>query len=65
MPPPVPVDSMTGGLKSPLFANLSATMVANGKTVLEPTIRIWSRAAASCARASAARVAQMLMAFMD
>jgi hypothetical protein len=40
IPPPVPVDSTRGVLNSPLLANLSATAVANGKTVLEPTIWI-------------------------
>ena len=40
-PPPDPVDSMTGALKSVFFANLSATIVANGNTVEDPTIDIW------------------------
>ena len=32
---------MTGALKSVCFANLSATIVANGNTVEDPTIDIW------------------------
>ena len=39
-PPPVPVDSITGALKSVFFANLSATIVEKGNTVDEPTIDI-------------------------
>ena len=44
-PPPDPVDSMIGVL-NPLLAlpNVSATTVANGYTVDEPTILIVSRA---------------------
>ena len=40
-PPPDPVDSMTGALKFVLLANLSATIVAKGKTVEDPTMEIW------------------------
>src|SRR3546814_2957319 len=43
MPPPVPVLSTTGALKLLVFANCSATAVEKGKTVEEPTMRIWSR----------------------
>ena len=39
-PPPVPVDSITGALKSVFLANLSATMVEKGNTVDEPTIAV-------------------------
>src|SRR3546814_19812997 len=54
-PPPVPVDSTTGVLKLPVLPNCSATAVENGNTVLEPTMRIWSRAsAAEAAKASEA-----------
>ena len=44
IPPPEPVDSTTGVLKSVDFPNLSATAVEKGKTVHDPTILIWSRA---------------------
>ena len=44
MPPPVPVDSITGVLKPLDWPNFSATMVAKGYTVDDPTIEIWSRA---------------------
>ena len=44
-PPPDPVLSITGVLKEVDLPNSSATAVAKGKTVDEPTIRIWSRAA--------------------
>jgi hypothetical protein len=47
MPPPVPVASTTGARKSVFCAKRSATAVAKGKTVEEPAIRIWSRAAAA------------------
>ena len=40
MPPPEPVLSMTGVRKVEVFPNCSATAVANGKTVDEPTIRM-------------------------
>ena len=46
MPPPVPVDSTTGVLNWPPWPSFSATAVVNGNTVDEPTIWIWSRAAA-------------------
>jgi len=39
-PPPDPVDSTTGVLKSVFLPNRSATAVENGNTVDEPTIRI-------------------------
>ena len=39
-PPPVPVDSITGVLNLPDEPNLSATIVAYGNTVEEPTILI-------------------------
>jgi len=44
MPPPEPVDSITGVLYSVDCPNFSATIVAKGYTVEEPTIEIWSRA---------------------
>src|SRR3546814_5969711 len=45
IPPPVPVDSISGDLNSGLLlANLSETALAKGKTVDEPTARIESRA---------------------
>ncbi len=40
MPPPVPVDSILGVLKVPLRPKFSATVVAKGKTVEEPTTAI-------------------------
>ena len=40
MPPPVPVLSITGVLKLPFLPNCSATTVAYGYTVDEPTILI-------------------------
>src|SRR6056300_399649 len=43
IPPPVPVDSMTGVLM-PFLPTFSATTVENGNTVEEPTIDIWSLA---------------------
>src|SRR6056300_820352 len=43
IPPPVPVDSITGVL-IPFLPTFSATTVENGKTVEEPTIDIWSLA---------------------
>src|SRR3546814_1777379 len=46
MPPPVPVDSTTGAEKLDLLANSSDTAWVYGKTVDEPTMRIWSRASA-------------------
>src|SRR3546814_5632813 len=51
MPPPVPVLSTTGALKLLVFANCSATAVEKGKTVEEPTMRIWSRVDACTASA--------------
>ena len=39
-PPPEPVLSITGVLKLVPFPNFSATTVANGNTVDEPTILI-------------------------
>ena len=39
-PPPEPVDSTIGVLKSVLLPNRSATVVEKGKTVDEPTIFI-------------------------
>jgi hypothetical protein len=45
IPPPVPVDSITGVL-NPSLPNLSATTVENGYTVEDPTIEIWSLACA-------------------
>jgi len=39
-PPPVPVDSITGALKSVFLANRSATIVEKGNTVDDPTIDI-------------------------
>ena len=50
-PPPVPVDSTTGVLNLPVLPKASATAVVKGKTVEEPTARIWSR---DCAEAGAA-----------
>ena len=47
MPPPVPVLSTTGVFSPVFWPNCSATAVENGKTVEEPTMRIWSRACAS------------------
>ena len=44
MPPPVPVLSTTGVFIPVFCPNCSATAVENGKTVEDPTIRIWSRA---------------------
>src|SRR5690606_21353697 len=52
-PPPVPVLSTTGVLNFVVFPNCSATAVAKGRTVDEPTMRIWSRASAAPAPASA------------
>jgi hypothetical protein len=52
IPPPEPVDSTTGALNELVFPNVSATAVENGKTVEEPTIRIWSRATADPAAAT-------------
>src|SRR6056300_1142428 len=43
IPPPVPVDSITGVL-IPFLPTFSATTVENGNTVEEPTIDIWSLA---------------------
>ena len=43
-PPPEPVDSTTGVLKSVFLPKRSETAVANGKTVEDPTMLIWSRA---------------------
>ena len=44
IPPPVPVDSISGDLKSGFArAKLSATVLAKGNTVDEPTARIESR----------------------
>jgi hypothetical protein len=57
MPPPVPVLSMIGVLNLLLRPNSSATAVANGYTVEEPTIRIWSRAAAGAAASISAAAA--------
>src|SRR5262245_43385081 len=56
-PPPVPVDSTTGVLNLPILPNCSATAVEKGNTVLDPTMRIWSRASAWPAKASKARAA--------
>jgi hypothetical protein len=44
-------------LKPPVLPNCSATAVEKGNTVLDPTMRIWSRASAWPARASKARAA--------
>ncbi len=44
-PPPEPVASTTGVLKSVDLPNRSATVVVKGNTVEEPTMRIWSRSA--------------------
>src|SRR3546814_19465106 len=64
-PPPVPVDSTTGVLKLPVLPNCSATAVENGNTVLEPTMRIWSRAsAAEAAKASDAKAAMARVRFL-
>ena len=38
MPPPVPVDSILGVLNPPMFPKCSATVVAKGYTVDEPTM---------------------------
>jgi len=46
MPPPEPVDSIFGALKPVERPKRSATTVANGYTVEEPTISILSRLAA-------------------
>jgi hypothetical protein len=40
IPPPEPVLSTTGVLKSVVLPNLSATAAEKGKTVDDPTIRI-------------------------
>ena len=47
MPPPEPVLSTIGVLNFDVLPNCSATVVEKGKTVDEPTIRIWSRASAA------------------
>ena len=39
IPPPVPVDSITGVLAPVALPNCSATAVVNGYTVEEPTMR--------------------------
>ena len=44
MPPPVPVASTTGVLNLVRLPKRSATVVENGNTVDDPTMRIWSRA---------------------
>src|SRR5262245_37944742 len=64
-PPPVPVDSTTGVLNLPTLPNCSATAVENGNTVLDPTMRISSRACASPARASVASAARVMAYFMS
>ena len=65
MPPPVPVLSTTGVFKPDFWPNCSATAVVNGKTVDEPTMRIWSRACACAATAtSAVAAAAMSRRFM-
>ena len=51
-PPPDPVDSTTGVGNSVVLPNCSATAVENGKTVDDPTMRIWSRASAAPATIS-------------
>ena len=56
-PPPEPVDSTTGVGLPVVLPNCSATAVAKGKTVDEPTILIWSRAMALPATATAASAA--------
>jgi hypothetical protein len=56
-PPPVPVDSTTGVLKPAALPNCSATAVEKGNTVDDPTMRIWSRAAAGPQAMTAARAA--------
>ena len=53
-PPPEPVLSTTGAGKPLVWPKVSATAVENGKTVDEPTMRIWSRASALPARATTA-----------
>ena len=50
-PPPEPVLSTTGVLKPLVLPKVSATVVENGKTVDDPTMRIWSRASAAAATA--------------
>ena len=67
-PPPDPVASITGVLNLELLPNRSATTVANGYTVDEPTMRTWSRATAWPAaptRASAPTVANVTVCFTD
>src|SRR5262245_11501104 len=64
-PPPVPVDSTTGVLNLPALPNCSATAVEKGNTVLEPTMRIWSRACAWPASASIATAASAMVYFID
>jgi phospholipase C len=56
-PPPVPVDSIFGVLKEPALPNRSATTVANGYTVEEPTMLITSRCWAFATPMDAARMA--------
>ncbi len=52
-PPPVPVDSTIGADAPVWLANSSATAWVYGNTVEEPTMRIWSRAAAAVAEMAA------------
>ena len=47
IPPPVPVDSTIGDLCFVVLANSSAADDTKGKTVDEPTMRIWSLASDS------------------
>jgi len=53
-PPPDPVDSMIGVAKSVVLPNSSATAVAKGNTVDEPTMRICVRSCAATAVADTA-----------
>ena len=49
-PPPVPVDSTMGVGNLPKRPKFSAAMVIRGYNVVEPTMRIWSRANAGAAQ---------------
>ena len=63
-PPPEPVLSTTGVLFSVVLPNSSATAVAKGNTVEEPTILIWSRASAALVSATDAVSARAAAAAM-
>ena len=58
-PPPEPVDSTTGVLNLVYLPNFSATTVAKGYTVEEPTMRIWFRATAEPAKVRTAILASV------